>query len=586
MRIGFFILLVLSFLCFGNFKTKALENLEDDSFIEYSKEELEKGVFLNEELFLVNDGLDYKMNNVVVGSDKYLVCGEYKTDLSYPTRFIDTLPYLALYQNNQLVWKIKTDFYGHGRFINGLFLEDKILVVGTFETNLQVKQIGLFEISYNGDVLNHFISNGNANSEVENVYAFSDFYYVTGTTEATDLGHGIVTNINHILVMIFNKQLENFDNLYLSNDKDSRLFRSYFGGDAIYLFGEINGEGYFINKKSNKMLFCVSERLDLDMYKAVNHNEDAQIIAINDEALFFEYDNNLSKVKVTTYGFGLDEKKEQILNLNYYVYEIESFKVNYARLENRIIIANTLINNQTYYDYFTVLDKDLSVVYQTDVKKKDQSILEHCSLIDGKLYSFGSYQKNLYARRLMNLQMVAGECYFNGEKGEKITKQITENVFGTYPLEVNYIYQDYQIRTYEEYKVLPKCTIKDNGVYEKGFNLEFNGKGYLNGEEINSGTTISQNGNYLLKISGKDEDIYYTFIVKDIAIEESSFACTTLELKEAINKKEVEEIKISFNENLSVYQKDNKKSLSYIFVLVGLLVGLIIPLERIGRKRA
>ena len=591
MKIGFFLLLLICFFSFSSINPKALANdlgsseISYENSYEFSLEELEKGISLNEDIFLANDGFDYKMNNVIIGKNQYLICGEFESEQKYPTRFFTTFPYLAFYQNNSLKWKIKTDFYGHGKFISAVLLEDKIIAVGTFESELQVKQIGIFEISYNGDILNYHMTKGNDNSECENVYAYKEFYYVTGVTQATNLGYGNVENINHILVMIFNKDLENFDNLYLSNDQNGRLYQSFFGGNSIFLFGEINGDGYFDNEKSNKILMCVSERLDLDMYKTVNHNENSQIIAIKDEAMFFEYDTDPSKIKVTTYGFGLEEKKEQILNLAYNVYQIESFKAYYSIAEDKVIIGSTLKNNKTYYDLLAVLNNKLEVLYTIDVKKEDNSLLEFCSLLDGELFSFGTYQKNLYGRKVMNVKVVDNECYFNGIKGEKIVKQIEETIFGTYPQEINYCYQDYKIITYGSYRIELECTIKDGGIYQKGFALEFNGNAILNGETINSGYLINENGNYLLRIDGKDETVYFSFTVKDLSIEEQTVKTNNLIIKEE-SKKPLESTEVNYDSNIVNYQKQEITKLSFLFIGIGLILGIIIPFEKVGRKRA
>ena len=560
------------------------QNQEDLQEYNYSIEELNNGIYLAEEMFMINDGFDYQMNNIIIGKDCYLVCGEYKSELSYQTRFFDSFPYLAFYQNNVLKWKIKTDFYGHGKFISGVILDDKIIVCGTFETKQQLKQIGIFEINFNGDILNCYITSGNGNSDCENVYAFNGNYYITGETDATNLGYGKVENIKHILVMVFSTKLKNFNNLYLSNDQDGKLFQTVCNNNIIYLFGEINGEGYFDNKRSNKLIFVVSERLDLDMYKQVSQEENAQLFAIYDQIIFFEYDENPSKIKVTTYGYGLNELKEQYLNIAYYVFKIKSFKVFYDEENNQILIGCTLLNNNIYYDSLTLLDDGLNILYNVEVKKEDNSILESCAIIEGELFYFGVVDQNIYGRKVMDVKVIGNECYFNGIKGEKIVKQVSENTFGTYQQEINYCYKQFLVRTFDDYIILPKCSIKDKGVYQKGVVLEFNGIGYLNNVPIESGYVITENNNYLLEVQGKDQSVFYSFVVKDLVLEEIYLENSKVEVREIIDNS----IKDNNGEELyldnSLFEDNDSFYIVLGFIFLGLILGCIIPLERIGKK--
>ena len=102
MKIGFFLLLLISLFtisnvnCFANANHFALEDYN------YSYEELIDGVYLNEEMFFVNDGFEYQLNNIIIGKDSYLVLGEY-LDINEDYRFIDSLPYLAFYQDIPLI---------------------------------------------------------------------------------------------------------------------------------------------------------------------------------------------------------------------------------------------------------------------------------------------------------------------------------------------------------------------------------------------------------------------------------------------------------------------------------------------------
>ena len=581
MKIGFLFLICFSFFSFKN-NTKAL-----DEEYTFSCEDLEEGVYLNEEIFFLNDGFNYSLNNIIVKDNYYLVVGEYLDPISHNTRFYDTYPYLALYQNNTLKWKIKSTHYGHGKFISAKLLDDKIIVVGSFEDNNQVTQIGLFELNYNGDIANHFITKGDYNSTCENLYYFDDTYYIIGETMATNLGYGNVSSNNKILVMAFNEKLKNFNNLYICNDENNKLYKSFYSGNTIALFCKVEGEGYFIAKNTGNIICMVSERLDIDMYKEVNQKENDKIIAIKDEIIFFEYDKDPSKIKATIYGYGLNEIKEINLNLALNVFEIKSFEVNYSINKDKIIIGMTLSNNNKYYDLMTILDDDYQVLYNIEIEKSDFSLLKFCDYLEGSLYSFTDYQNTIYGRKVMYIKMEDKECLFNGDKAEKIICEIDEDVFGIYDQKVQFKYNNIIINTSFKFEVLSKCTIKDKGVYQKGFILEFNGVGFLNGEKIESGIRIEENGNYLLEVIGKDESVYYSFIVKDLSIKEKYLDEKEISIKEMINQKTESNEEINLNLDFNNLETNQNTILFVVLsIVIGFIFGIVIPIERIGKNRA
>ena len=59
----------------------------------------------------------------------------------------------------------------------------------------------------------------------------------------------------------------------------------------------------------------------------------------------------------------------------------------------------------------------------------------------------------------------------------------------------------------------------ENGIYEPGYKVEFNGTGFLNGEEINNGFIVNDIGKYLLAIYGiNNEKEVINFEIDDLTI--------------------------------------------------------------------
>lgn len=580
MKIGFLLFFCLGLIGFSS-SAKALDNQYT-----YSLEELSDGVYMNEDMFFVNDGFDYQLNDMVIGDGCYLIVGEYKNNEFAQTRFIDSFPYLAFYKDNVLKWRIKTDYYGYGKFESGIFFDDKIIVVGTFESEQQITQIGIFVLNYNGDIINYTITKGNDNSNCERVYSFDDTLYVTGETMATNLGYGDVQRINHILVMAYTLDLHNFNNLYISNDQDSKLFQSFYSGNTIAIFGKVSGEGYFNVSEDKSMICMISERLDIDMYKEVDQDEKDIVVAVKDEILFLNNNGDPSKVNVTTYGYALNEVKEQHLNLGLNIYEIESFKANYSVNDDKIIIGFTASNNKVFYDFIILLDEDLDIIYNIEIEKKEESLLKFCDYVDGDLYSFGIYDDGLYGRKIIEVKLENNQCYFNGVMGEKIVKQIDENVFGIYQIPIQFMYKDLVINSTDELLIPPTCSIKDKGVYEKGFELTFNGEGYLNGIKIENGHQVLENGSYLLEVVGKSESVYYSFVVKDLSLKEININNQDVVIKEIIDNQNIQNNDLNYNLNFEVDNSKDSIFIVLLFIIGGLVLGAIIPIERIGRKNA
>ena len=88
MKIGFLFLLGLCLISFCGNVVNAKEEYT------YTLEELSDGVYMNDDLFFINDGFQYQLNNIIIGDNCYLVVGEYQDESLYRTRFIDSIPFI------------------------------------------------------------------------------------------------------------------------------------------------------------------------------------------------------------------------------------------------------------------------------------------------------------------------------------------------------------------------------------------------------------------------------------------------------------------------------------------------------------
>lgn len=310
------------------------------------------------------------------------------------------------------------------------------------------------------------------------------------------------------------------------------------------------------------------------------------------------FDNNyyITGYKDTNSGYdfgygGYNEKGYFICKLSK-----ELILYNYAILEDEVInvefdeFINVFLNNQIYclnyqlnhekgvkFDlqsiFMTMIDKDLVAFYTKNSLKiydiKKSSFIDECN------YPFNlEVNEVIHTEKcvfLKNYEEILKVVFFDNSNENRVFNfernelDNIENYLIALPVKLNLnqlIYEDdFNRSIFGVYDLIldyglikincsvsinKRVNISNNCIYPKGINLVFSGKGYLNGNEIYNNHYINEEGEYELKLVGKDETNYYNFEVRDMLISYSEDDVKDWDYEVKVNEKLYLEIQLEY----------------------------------------
>lgn len=310
------------------------------------------------------------------------------------------------------------------------------------------------------------------------------------------------------------------------------------------------------------------------------------------------FDNNyyITGYKDTNSGYdfgygGYNEKGYFICKLSK-----ELILYNYAILEDEVInvefneFINVFLNNQIYclnyqlnhekgvkFDFqsifMTMIDKNLVAFYTKNSLKiydiKKSSFIDECNYpFNLEVNEVIHTEKCVFLKNYEDIYKVVffdnsnENRVFNFERNEldnienylialpvklNLNQLIYEDdfnrsVFGVYDLILDYGL----VKINCSISINKRVNISNNCIYPKGINLVFSGKGYLNGNEIYNNHYINEEGEYELKLVGKDETNYYNFEVRDMLISYSEDDIKDWDYEVKVNEKLYLEIQLEY----------------------------------------
>lgn len=453
-----------------------------------------------------------------------------------------------------------------------------------------------------------------------------DGLYVLGTIYKE--GYSIdlyLLNVSFDLKLVFENTIggTGVDNL-----TDSTIY-----GDYIYLVGNTTSSGgYFTGtrKKEDGFVMKVTKELfnveKVSMSALSNINTYTNITIKDDYIYLFEQSSNTESVSYTTKLYTLDlqvHKSQPFINShaltpNKLVTKDEGvflicFQYNYLleKYASRIYLINDDATTSLYYDYPNYEEENIRIEDLTfnesqmiiltydynflttkliikDLKTKESSTLSINSkeplnfisanafiTLDYNVVDYLHIKYNEYSDLLINNEFVSlsNQSNINTDK----------SVFGNY--ENIYIYETNDVifaNLKEEYVQL-KVSVIDNETFDSNLCLTFNGDGYLNGKEIDSGYIINKTGTYQLEIYGKNnERKVYQFEVdelskKEVEVKEKNIVTNIKEEKKQVNN----DMTLLYGEHL----KNETTKTYYFFLLLIPLILLIVSLILVFRRK-
>lgn len=404
-------------------------------------------------------------------------------------------------------------------------------------------------------------------------------------------------------------------------------------GDYIYVVGNTTSSGGYFNgtrKKEDSFVMKLSKDLFNVIKTSVstlsNINTYTHITIKDDFIYLFEQTSNTETVSYTSKVYTLDlnvsaaqpfvnshaltpnklvSKEEGVFLICYqYNYLLD----NYA---SRVYLINDDATTSLYYDYTNCEDENLRIkdinfnssqmivltydfhfnktkLIIKDLFTKEISTLsidskEPLEFINANTYLSLDYKIIDYLFIKYN---DANDLLINNKYVELSSKSVLnndQNIFGNY--EDIYIYEteDVLLASIKERYIPIDVSVINNETFDNNLVLTFNGTGYLNDKQIESGYVVNKTGIYQLEVYGKNnERKVYHFDVANLSDKE-------VELKEVTKVINVEENLNNVNNEMTLLYGEHLNNevtkTYYFFLLLIPLVLLAVSLVLIFRRK-
>lgn len=504
----------------------------------FTKEEVIKEIFviskeeaLNDK-YSIEDLIDSTNINYDVLKYEKIDNGKYIVISSTETGEEDKINLdVVMIDKNNTLWtkEIYHNCYGEIRDLK--IIDNKVIVIGNVYFKYSGMDIMVYELDLLTGVNKRIFYGGTKNENVLSIEKDNGYYYVVGTTLSTKgeiIGSGIDEdsfilkldqNLKKVNLISINKEGKNTPLSLLIDKEDLYIVEQHIGSlahtlniikidndlqiikeqkvDIGYLHNvnglvKINNNIYLIREKENlehnqRNLYIesIDDELNItSIYKDI-YNDDKSIKDV------FIKDNNISLLFKTSKSYNtriLDIDKKEIISD--YDYLLNNNQIKLTSLNQVSIYHDKKISEYIYYNVKIdslnnlCINEDDTYLYDTSVLLDKEIVKLNIdkSTLNYDMSLFGIYD-NIF--------------YFTGENIELVYKR---NI-----------------------QVMSNLKLINNGIYDKGLKLKFNGIGLLNNEEILSGYVIDKVGLYTFKLIGKDnQSITYNFEVADLSIDSSS----------------------------------------------------------------
>ena len=549
-----------------------------------SEEEINGGYSYHKEHLEIVNLLNIEINDIeVIDSKSYVLCGRINgSGYSY-------YPYVAYYENNQLVFQKTFDDYGIGVFKDMLIENDKIVLIGNYDER-DVSVICLFELDLDGKITKSIKFGANRDSYGYKVLSLEYEYMIVGATYASEFMGCQNQGTKSMVVGRVDK--EDFsDNYLVSFGNETMDFHdAVTDNEAIFILATVNGLGYFSDRGRTKFLVLIKmdHYVDSPEYISLFGSEvvkTSKMFIYQDHVCFMEVEHS-HQVGLVSYSKDLEFINMDIYTDNHLPSGISDFCVDSNNKEMALSLYSKY--NNKLYERRIIFDKDFNeyfneeFIHQIDDVVKKYKYSNHVFFYVMKNRDYKVYTD-------IFLKKIDDDIYINGTPAT-LNKEEDSNLdsYGVKKELYEATLGDISVNYYHESEVELKTNITPFSTYDKGISLEFNAKGYLNGEEIENGYKVNNEGQYLLELlstDGKKESIYFT--VGSLTIDYNNIEVIGSEKQTEATYKRISEETIEKEHKVQISDAITvtKNNYNYYYLIISLVLGSGLGLLLIRGKR-
>ena len=466
-----------------------------------------------------------KATHVLEVDNKMVVCG-YRVDNKKENHLDGKKAFINFFDNGIKKKTVTYDYYSE--IIKVLPSKNGFLVLANFEDYEGKIHLFIEEYTIDGYLIRDYTLIGNNEEVGKNLFLDEEFIYLILTTSSSNIIKSLYDAASTIGVVKMNYQTFKIQNYYVfGNDHDNLVLASSFDKDNLYIVFRPFGGGTFSKKKSGSVLLIKINK-DLEMVKYIELGIDSSKISVsilNNNLYIFSLEE-INALRFIKWSLDLNdlENGQMILPFEEYI----ASKIISSNDNN---LALVISGKNSYYEANYLLG--VVSLFGEDLYFQE-AIIDHLEIasINSKtntIYGFNHNQLNVF--RYTKFIEKDDNFYVNGEALDGVIiydSYEEENIYGAsrklicirdgnscFLKEINY------------YAPL-NSSVADKETYEKGIEICANGRMQLNNKIIENGYIVCDNGDYLLKIYGKNEEItYIQFSVNELVNEAINEANTS-----------------------------------------------------------
>lgn len=441
----------------------------------------------------------------------YLIYGFYDiNDRSKPSEI-----YLVTIKDNKIIMEKYLYNTSQKTPTKIIVTDNSILIFGQTSNNNGNIYMEHYSIDGTLKAQNELIGEGN--DILTDAVVIDEYLYITGTTNSED--HYYLGTRKETDSFIMRLDLETL--VY-----NKVTFLSKDGYDKISKICTINGDLYFTlqytisNKPYTELMqmsfeFALKKNTTISTeidYKIKDLKEKDGYIYLLNTCYSYNYSRDIGRVSI----FNSTIRKVKDI-----IYTDKTFKdITDIAITNKdnfsVLITNKNENNELSFDSIKYLNMEevlkiskkysgyTSGVYANEVGNSlytyDNNRLVRLDITNVKIDNFGTFENNDLNnyRVLINFEETRINLNLSSLKYD-------DNLYGNYELLCVFSSDRLDLVYYLNHVVPEDFNVRINEVYDAGYELKFNGTGYLNGILIESGYTITKDGSYTLEVYGNNE---------------------------------------------------------------------------------
>ncbi|MDD4000393.1 MAG: hypothetical protein PHX62_05840 [Bacilli bacterium] len=509
----------------------------------------------------------------------------------YQTQDRYSFAYLAYFDYGQKLWELIVQPDRYGGFHHACLSEQGIALIGEYDSFNEGKNIIIYEINKTKEIIYQRELKGLEDDYGNKIYYNRGCFYLFGRTASSDWDFNRCQPRGlDVFVGLINLEREFL--IFSLGEESEQLYDGFFLDGKFYGLIEVE-KGKSLKKALE--LFIVDESWRLNK-KSLDYSIN------NNNYCFFEYKNNLllsyqknfKQLVCQSYDKNLELKETKTKEMDCVIHDYQTIA------GDDLLFVIIGIKNSKGVLNFTKLETNYQVIKTYDLnclpnikaaKFDEDRNLNFCLQEKDKItryaYKYYRLEENSYQRA--DYTLLEKRIFFNGKYLPKTlySTNIPANPYGNYQKVYRVFDGDLIFYFEDEYFYPAKTNIRNGEVYDLGVVLNFNGEAFLNGKQIEIGTSIEEAGNYVLEIRSNNGFVAFIFSVSALSeVEEEVIEVSKIETGSII-KKQIETEK----KQVAISLQESKETLNYFLpslfggLIIGMLSGLLLPRIKFRRKK-